>query len=244
MYEDIQKADIERYALGLTSPRETARIERAMEAQPELRQLVEDIQQDLHDYAEKIDIPPMRPGMAPDPNRFLELDGEMLEMITQQYDRLRRWFAVVCGVALILAGAGAYLYYQNGQIQSQLSHDRASLRQELNYAHDHLNQAEEQMDAWRSAAQFETTLPVENLSEGEVHLYTFKTGEKILLNTAGVPGRVEQLIIWDERRPNQPIRQLNCQSADKLHYIDLSHRDQIKWLKVKAVADVDVALSE
>jgi hypothetical protein len=244
MYEDIQKADIERYALGLTSPRETARIERAMEEQPELRQLVEDIQRDLHDYAEKIHIPPLRPGRKPDPNRFLELDDEMLEVISRQNDRLRRWFSLLSIVTLLLAGLSAYLYYRNGQFAAQLKQDRASLRQELNYANDHWHQAERQMDAWESAAQFATMLPVENLSGSQVSLYTFESGNKVLLNLAALPGQVSELVVWDERHPGKPLWHIDCTTDDKLRYIDLHHRDQLKWLKVKATTSSDVVLIE
>ena len=240
----IQKADIERYALGLTSPRETARIERAMEAQPELRQLVKDIQRDLHEYAEKIDIPPLRPGTTPDPNRFLELDGEMLEILSAQNARLQRWVSVLSLIIFLLAAAGGYLYYLNGQLQTQLTHDRASLRQELNYQIDHRHAAEQRMDAWKSAAQFETVLPIDNLEHEEVDLYTFETGEKILLNIAGIPDWVEELVVRDERRPNHIIRRIDCRGKDKLHYVDLTHRDQVKRLKVSAIIDSDVALSE
>jgi anti-sigma-K factor RskA len=245
MYEDIQKADIERYALGLTTPRETARIEGAMEEQPELRQLVEDIQRDLHEYAEKIHVPPLRPGRQPDPNRFLELDDEMLEVISRQNERLRRWFSVLSVVIVLLAGLAAYLYYLNGVAAAQLRHDRASLRQELNYANDHWHQAERQMDAWKSAAQFAATLPVENIDGARVSLYTFESGEKVLLNLAALPGNVSELVVWDERRPNQPLWHLDCTGGeDKLHYINLHHRDQVQWLKTKAVTNTDVVVIE
>lgn len=235
MQQDIQKADIERYALGLTSPLEAARIERAMEERPELRQLVEDVQRDLHEYAERIDIPPVRPGNVPSSDRFSRLDEEMLEIISRQNDRLRRWIALV-GVLLLLAAAGGvYLFYQNGRLTTQFKSDRAILQQELNYAHTHLHQAERRMDAWEAGAHFVKRLSIENVDGASVGLYTFETGAKVLLNVAGLPADIETLAVWDERKPRHVIHHLRPNREDNLHYINLDSRDQVKWLKISAV---------